>query len=118
LPGRHTFTARKEDKTFEEAIRAAFAAVDAELRRFREKRSSTEVRPSPLPLRGVVSKIFRREGYGFILQEAGGEVYFHRNALRGLPFDKLEDGQDVVFQSEPGMKGPQATVVEPASAGG
>lgn len=117
LPGRHTFTARKEDKTFEEAIRAAFAAVETELHKFREKRAATEVRLSPLPLRGVVSKIFRREGYGFILQEAGGEVYFHRNALRGLPFDKLEDGHDVAFQAEPGAKGPQATVVEPAAVG-
>lgn len=114
LPGRHTFTARKEDKTFEEAIRAAFAAVEIELRKFREKRATTEVRPAPLPLRGVVSKIFRREGYGFILQEAGGEVYFHRNALQGLAFDSLEDGHEVAFQSEPGAKGPQATAVQSA----
>jgi len=116
LPGRHTFTARKEDKTFEEAIRAAFTAVEIELRKFREKRATTEIRPSPLPLRGVVSKIFRREGYGFILQEAGGEVYFHRNALQGLDFESLQDGQEVAFQSEPGTKGPQATVVQAAPA--
>ncbi|HEY7531756.1 MAG TPA: HPF/RaiA family ribosome-associated protein [Nitrospiraceae bacterium] len=38
LPKRHTFTARREDKTFEEAIRAAFDAVTIELHRFREKR--------------------------------------------------------------------------------
>jgi ribosomal subunit interface protein len=40
LPGRHTITASKEDKTFEEAIRAAFTAVETELRKFREKRAS------------------------------------------------------------------------------
>ena len=27
LPGRHTITARKQEKTFEEAIRAAFSAM-------------------------------------------------------------------------------------------
>ncbi|GIW54041.1 MAG: hypothetical protein KatS3mg082_0445 [Nitrospiraceae bacterium] len=35
LSGRHTITARKEDKTFEEAIRAAFDAVAIELRKVR-----------------------------------------------------------------------------------
>ena len=35
--GRRTFTARKEDKTFEEAIRAACAAMETELRKCREK---------------------------------------------------------------------------------
>jgi ribosomal subunit interface protein len=39
LPGRHTFTARKESKTFEEAIRKAFEAVAIELRKYREKRA-------------------------------------------------------------------------------
>lgn len=43
LPGRHTITASKENKTFEEAIRAAFKAVETELRKFREKRASHDV---------------------------------------------------------------------------
>lgn len=43
LPGRHTITARKENKTFEEAIRAAFTAVETEIRKFREKRRSHAV---------------------------------------------------------------------------
>ena len=43
LPGRHTITASKENKTFEEAIRAAFKAMETELRKFREKRASHDV---------------------------------------------------------------------------
>lgn len=113
LPKRHTITARKEDKTFEEAIRAAFAALDIEVGKFREKRASKEVRVPPVPLHGVVSKLFRDEGYGFILQDGGGEVYFHRNALHGLNFDELEDGVEVSFNVEDGEKGPQATTVNP-----
>ncbi|MFM8540883.1 MAG: cold shock domain-containing protein [Nitrospira sp.] len=116
LPGRHTFTARKEEKTFEEAIRTAFAAVAIELRKYREKRASTEVRLSHAPLQGVVCKLFPREGYGFILQEGGGEVYFHRNALHGLTFEELTDGQEVLFNVEAGEQGPQATPVEPSPA--
>jgi cold shock CspA family protein/ribosome-associated translation inhibitor RaiA len=116
LPGRRTVTASKEDKTFEEAIRAAFAAAKVELRKHREKRASKEVRLPPALLRGVVCKLFPHEGYGFILKEGGGEVYFHRNAVRGLTFGELEDGTEVTFNVEEGEKGPQATVVKPVTA--
>lgn len=117
LPGRRTITATKQAKTFEEAIRAGFNAIAIELRKLREKRARTEVRTSPIPaLQGVVSKVYPRKGYGFILQEGGGEVYFHKNALHGLAFKDLEDGLEVVFEVEPGKKGPQATTVNPIPA--
>lgn len=113
LPGRHTITASKEDKTFEEAIRSAFAAAEIELRKYREKRATKELRLPPIPFRGVICKLFPHEGYGFILKEGGGEVYFHRNAVQDLDFEKLEDGTEVAFNMEEGEKGPQATVVKP-----
>ncbi len=116
LPGRRTLTARKENKTFEEAIRKAFQAVAIELRKFREKRAKKEVRTAPVPpLRGVVCKLFPRQQYGFILKEGGGEVYFHKHALKGVTFEELNDGTEVVFNVEKGLKGPQATAVEPLS---
>lgn len=43
VPRRHTLTARKGAKTFEEAIRAAFAAVEIELRKMHEKRATKVV---------------------------------------------------------------------------
>jgi ribosomal subunit interface protein len=46
LPGRQTMTSRKEDKTFEEAIRTAFDAMAIELRKYREKRASRQVETS------------------------------------------------------------------------
>jgi cold shock CspA family protein/ribosome-associated translation inhibitor RaiA len=117
LPRRQVITARKGDKTFDEAIRAAFAAVQTELKKFRDKRVSKDLRLPPAPpLRGVVCKLFAKSGYGFILQEGGGEVYFHKHALRGLAFDELEDGTEVVLNVEQGEKGPQATTVQPLSA--
>jgi cold shock CspA family protein/ribosome-associated translation inhibitor RaiA len=116
LPGRHTFTARKEEKTFEEAIRAAFFSMDIELKKYREKRASTEIRIPPVPLRGVVCKLFPQEGYGFLLQEGGGEVYFHRNALHDMSFEDLQDGTEVAFNVEEGQKGPQASTVNPVPA--
>jgi CspA family cold shock protein len=112
LPGRHTLTSRKEDKTFEEAIRSAFDAVRNELQKYRDKRAKTEVRLPPVPPHhGVICKLFPKEQYGFILNEGGGEVYFHANALQGLTLDRLEDGIEVAFSLEQGDKGPQAAVV-------
>jgi ribosome-associated translation inhibitor RaiA len=43
FPRRHTITARKRNKTFEEAIRSAFAAIEIEVRKYREKRGSHSV---------------------------------------------------------------------------
>lgn len=40
LPPRHTITARKEARSFEEAIRAAFRAATTEIKKFRERPSS------------------------------------------------------------------------------
>lgn len=113
MPGRHTLTARKEEKTFEEAIRAAFFAMAIEVKKFRDKRASKEIRVPPIPLRGVISKLFPQEGYGFLLQDGGGEVYFHKNAVHGMKFEELEDGVEVSFNVEDGEKGPQATTVNP-----
>jgi len=117
LPGRRTLTARKEDKTFEEAIRTAFEALAIALRKYREKRGRTDVRTSPIPpFRGVICKLFPKAGYGFILKEGGGEVYFHKHALQDLTFEELDDATDVVFNIEDGEKGPQASTVHRPSA--
>jgi cold shock CspA family protein/ribosome-associated translation inhibitor RaiA len=115
LPVRHTITARKEAATFEEAIREAFDAAEIEVDKFREKRATHEVRgPAAPPFRGVISEIIRDEGYGFIIPEDGGEkVYFHRNAVHDLDFERLEDGTEITFNIEEGEKGPQANAVKP-----
>jgi len=111
LPRKHTITARKEAKTFEEAIRAAFSAAQTEMRKLQEKRSIVEEREPDLPLHGVISKLFQEKGYGFILQDGGGEVYFHRNVLNAVDFEKLEDGEEVAFDIRSSEKGLQATKI-------
>jgi ribosomal subunit interface protein len=116
LKGRHTLTARKQDKSFEEAIREAFEAIEVELQRTREKRASHEVRLPTVPFRGVIGRVFHDDGYGFILNEDGKEVYFHRNAVHELNFEELEEGTEVSFNVEEGEKGPQATTVNPLPA--
>ena len=61
---------------------------------------------------GVIDRIFREEGYGFILTDDGEQVYFHRNAVKeGLDFDRLEEAERVALNVEAGNEGPQATTV-------
>jgi len=111
IPG-HTITARKQQDSFEEAIRDTFAAAKIELEKIREKRAAHEVRVTAPPERGIVTKLFQDEGYGFIATEDGTEVYFHRNAVQDAVFEQM-DGMEVTLNLEPGDKGPQATTVQP-----
>jgi cold shock CspA family protein/ribosome-associated translation inhibitor RaiA len=111
IPG-HTITAAKHQATFEQALHDTFEALGIELERIREKRASHSIEVTVPPERGVVTKLFLEEGYGFIATEDGREVYFHRNAVRDLDFKEM-DGMSVSLNIEPGEKGLQATVVQP-----
>jgi cold shock CspA family protein len=111
IPG-HTITAEKQHATFEEAIQDSFDAIGLELEKIREKRASHTIDVGAPPERGVVTKLFPKEGYGFIATDDGIEVYFHKNAVRDLAFEQM-DGMSVSLNIESGEKGPQATVVEP-----
>jgi cold shock CspA family protein len=46
---------------------------------------------------GLVSRILRKFGGGFVLTETGDEVFFCSYALDGIGIDELEEGQCVEF---------------------
>jgi ribosomal subunit interface protein len=69
--------------------------------------TKTHLRPS----HGFVAKVFHDRGYGFIESEDGREIYFHRNSVLTVSFDKLHVGAKVRFAEEDGDKGPQASTV-------
>ena len=95
------------------ALDEALDAFEGEVHRLREKRRDlSRARPQEPPLLGVVDRVFREEGYGFILTDAGDQVYFHRNAVKeGLDFERLEEADRVALELEGGREGPQATSV-------
>lgn len=107
------------DADVEPALRKALDAFEREVRRYRDKSGTRQVRGVPEPPHlGVVEQLFADQGYGFIVTQGGEQVYFHRNAVRnGLSMDSLEVGQSVALNVEPGEKGPQATFVEPPPPG-
>lgn len=61
---------------------------------------------------GLVTRLFREEGYGFLRSLTGREVYFHRNSVLRSDFDRLEIGAQVRFTPEMGEKGLQASSLE------
>jgi CspA family cold shock protein len=64
---------------------------------------------------GTVKWFNASKGYGFIAPDNGDkDVFVHHSAIEGDGYKELTEGQRVVFDSEQGAKGPQATRVRPA----
>jgi len=92
-------------------IRDAFAAMRRRLRKLVEKQHG-DVKTHPAQeVGGLVVRLFRDQGYGFIKSVDGEEVYFHKNSLPGDEFDRLEIGSGVQWHEEQGLEGPQASTV-------
>lgn len=66
---------------------------------------------------GVITRLVRAKGFGFIRDDAGTERFFHRNDMAGADFDTLEVGGTVRFTPEDEANGPRprAVAVQPAS---
>jgi len=110
--GRELVVARERDE-IGQALDEVLDDFEREVRRLREKRRDKRFEHRPLPpVLGLVDRIFPGDGYGFVLTDAGEQVYFHRNAVSsGLDFATLEEGTRVGLNIEAGDKGPQATSV-------
>jgi len=113
--GREIVAARTREK-LGQALDEVVDAFEREVWRMRhrrtQQRSERPAEPSEL---GIVDRIFAEDGYGFILTDAGEQVYFHRNAVSGgLSFESLGEGERVGLNIEGGEQGPQATSVVPA----
>jgi ribosome-associated translation inhibitor RaiA/cold shock CspA family protein len=101
------------------ALREALRTLRREVKRLRERRrDARSERPAEPPLRGVIDRVERAAGHGFLITEAGERVYFHRNAVGGgLDFERLEGGESVALDYEAGESGLQATFVHPVRGG-
>jgi cold shock protein len=60
---------------------------------------------------GTIVRLLIDHGFGFVRDEAGIEHFFHRGAVRGADFKRLEVGQRVKFAVDSAGKGPRASVV-------
>ena len=88
----------------------AFKAMRRQLETLRDRQRG-EVKTHEEP-RGLVVRIFRAAGYGFIKTPDGRDVYFHRHSVLGKDWDRLDIGTEVRFAEEMGESGPQASTVD------
>lgn len=115
VPGTALVVGRNPDKCeqhrdFHVALRDAFRAARRELTSYSEKQR-VHVKRHVRQSRGLVTNIFRGDGYGFLRAVDGHSVYFHANSVVG-GLDEVEAGMIVSYLEEPGDKGPQASVVK------
>ncbi|MCV2868437.1 HPF/RaiA family ribosome-associated protein [Defluviimonas sp. WL0002] len=94
------------------AVRDAFAAMDKELKRWKDQVKG-EVKAHDGPLQGRVTEIHRDEDYGQIIATDQRLVYFHRNSVVDGSFDELRprDPVELVVRSDESEIGPQASTV-------
>ena len=57
---------------------------------------------------GIIKRLVRDRGFGFIKDDGGQEWFFHRSSVQAGAFDELNEGQRVSFDEEPSAKGPRA----------
>ena len=54
---------------------------------------------------GTIVRLIHDRGFGFIRQEDGEEVFFHASGMASTPFDSLQEGLAVTFDSEQDTRG-------------
>ncbi|MGP1358843.1 HPF/RaiA family ribosome-associated protein [Roseicyclus sp.] len=94
------------------AIRNAFAAMDRELKRWKD-RVTGEIKTHDGPLQGKVVEIHHDRDFGQIVATDQRLVYFHRNSVVDGSFDELRprDPVELVVQTDESELGPQASTV-------
>lgn len=123
IPGQNLVAVRNRDDNQRpqhdpyRAIREAFTALESQLKS-RAGRLRRGRHPRVGPPHAVVTQLHHGEDYGFLRTASGREVYFHRNSVLNDHFDDLEIGDEVRFEEREGLKGPQASTVQPIGTHG
>jgi cold shock CspA family protein len=110
VPGQEIVISRRHAENLAVAVREAFEAAQRKLEDYSRIRRNN-VKQRKKPPEGRVVRLFPEDGYGFIDDGAGREIYFHRNSVLSPGFDGLEVGYRVRYSEEQGNDGPQASTV-------
>jgi cold shock CspA family protein/ribosome-associated translation inhibitor RaiA len=112
VPDKELVATHRNGENLQAGIREAFEAIELQLVEYKKIRTRPFKRHIHLtPPRGIIIKLLRELGYGFIGTSDGREIYFHRNSVMEPGFDKLDIGTPVRFNEEQGADGPQASTV-------
>ena len=94
------------------AIRDAFDAARRQLQHYVQRQRNEVKTHEGLPF-ARVDRLFPEQDYGFLVTSDEREIYFHRNSVLEMDFDRIRVGMDMHFIEEQGGKGPQASTVRP-----
>ena len=61
---------------------------------------------------GTVKWFNDRKGFGFITQDAGGDIFVHYSSITMSGFKSLKEGDRVSFEVEEDNRGPKAINVQ------
>ncbi len=99
-------------------VRRTFESARRELEEVVDRQHGEVKTPAHRETSGIVDRIFRDQGYGFLRNDMGEQVYFHRNSVLHDKFDDLTVGTIVRYVPETGEKGLQASTVQPVEKRG
>jgi len=92
------------------ALRDVFRALRRQLQSHVRARNEEPKKSFTQP-HGVIERLLPEKDCGFVRADDGREIYFHKNAVLGEPFEALRIGAEVRFNEEEGRDGPQASTV-------
>ncbi len=110
VPGSEIVINRDSAEDVYVAIRDAFDHAKRKLEDY-ARRQRGDVKSHEAESRGRIVRLFAEEGYGFIENEEGTELYFHTYNVVHPEFADLRVGDQVAFLEEAGGEGPQANRV-------
>jgi cold shock CspA family protein/ribosome-associated translation inhibitor RaiA len=96
------------------SLRDAFKAAERQLETYKDRPKQDWTPPSGSALTGQVARVLPEDDHGFILNNLGTQLYFHRDSLTRGDFAELQVGAKVHYVEEEGDTGPVATKVWPA----
>jgi cold shock CspA family protein len=112
----------KKMKVREEPLQAlinrTFESVRRRLEKEVERQRGEEKTPAQSQSQGMIEKLFRDQGYGFLRTLDGQQAYFNQNSVLHNHWESLTAGTMVRYALELGEKGLQASTVELVSKPG
>ncbi len=93
------------------ATRDTFNSTQRQLEDYARRRRGEVKHHEEHRISGHVTALFSEDGFGFIEDDSGKEVFFHRNCVHDDAFDELKIGTAVHFVEQQGDEGPQASAV-------
>ena len=119
VPGKELAVSRESHRARENyahpdvrtSLRDAFRAAERQLEAFKGRPRQDTSQPSGSAVTGQVAQLLPEADHGFILNNLGTQLYFHRDSVTKGEFSALEVGSNVHYVEEDGDGGPVATKV-------